>query len=428
MGKFGEPFDSQMQKEIRDRFYYINFDPDLGKRIFFENSGGSLRLKQCVRVKSEYEQFPDCPERIHERALELCKVQEKGVEDILRVICCAKSGTVEVDLTASEINFEIIGCIADNIEGSNIVTTVLEHPSAFDAAQYHAARTGKELRVAKANPVTGGVDVDEVLKLVDKDTCCLSVMAASNISGAVLDVETMVKRAREIKPDLYCITDAVQHVPHAAVDVEKLGVDALVFAPYKFFGTRGSGFAYLSDRLSVLRHRKLKAKPQNVWQLGSPTPSNFASLSAIVDYVCWIGYCYTQQRLSRRELFVAGMDRIRSHEMALFERLLDGTPEVPGLHQIPGVTVFFDDGDLSKKDLILAIAIDGIDYKECVSEYSRRGVTVYERVIDSLYSKRMLEAFNMKGAIRVSPIHCHDFNDVDEFLKITKSIAEDFAK
>ena len=114
--------------------------------------------------------------------------------------------------------------------------------------------------------------------------------------------------------------------------------------------------------------------------------------------------------------------------MALFERLLDGTPEVPGLHQIPGVTVFFDDGDLSKKDLILAIAIDGIDYKECVSEYSRRGVTVYERVIDSLYSKRMLEAFNMKGAIRVSPIHCHDFNDVDEFLKITKSIAEDFAK
>ncbi|MBO4265291.1 MAG: aminotransferase class V-fold PLP-dependent enzyme [Clostridia bacterium] len=424
MAKIGEPFDSTLLDEIRDKFYYVNYDPDMGKRIFFENSGGSLRLKESVRVKSEYEQFPDCPERVHERALFLNEIQKRGTDDILNVICGAKSGALVTDLTASEINFDVLGCIAENVTGMNIVTTALEHPSAFDAAQYHCARTGKELRVAKANPKTGGVDAEEIIKLIDKDTCCVSVMSASNISGAVLDVEKIFKEAKKINPDIYCYTDAVQHVPHAAVDVEKIGADALVFAPYKFFGTRGTGFAYISDRLSVLHHRKLIAKSRNVWQLGSPTPSNFASLSAIVDYVCWIGSQFAEHKLTRREQFLLGMDKIRAHETALFDHMLNGTKEIQGLRSIPGVHVYFDDGDLAHKDLILAIAIDGIDYKECVKEYARRGVTVYERVTDSIYSKRMLDAFGLKGAIRISPIHCHSFEDVEEFLIITKKIAE----
>ena len=30
-------------------------DPEYGKRLFFENSGGSLRLKKCVEAKAEFE-------------------------------------------------------------------------------------------------------------------------------------------------------------------------------------------------------------------------------------------------------------------------------------------------------------------------------------------------------------------------------------
>ena len=38
-------FSHALSKEIKDRFYYVDEDPDSGKRLFFENSGGSLRLK-----------------------------------------------------------------------------------------------------------------------------------------------------------------------------------------------------------------------------------------------------------------------------------------------------------------------------------------------------------------------------------------------
>ena len=68
-------------------------------------------------------------------------------------------------------------------------------------------------------------------------------MYASNITGSIMDMAGIVKAAREINPDIYIVTDAVQHAPHAVLDVDALGVDGATFAPYKFFGTRGMGSA-----------------------------------------------------------------------------------------------------------------------------------------------------------------------------------------
>jgi len=48
-------------------------------------------------------------------------------------------------------------------------------------------------------------------------------------------------------PGLYVVVDAVQHAPHGLIDLHKTPVDAINFAPYRFFGCRGSGFTWLSD-------------------------------------------------------------------------------------------------------------------------------------------------------------------------------------
>jgi vacuolar-type H+-ATPase subunit H len=91
--------------------------------------------------------------------------------------------------------FQMVGTVAENIPGTNIVTSVLEHPSAFDAAAFYAEKTGKELRVAQTNPVTGGVDPETIAALVDENTTLLSVMYASNITGAIYNIEEIVRQA-----------------------------------------------------------------------------------------------------------------------------------------------------------------------------------------------------------------------------------------
>ncbi|HCX61323.1 MAG TPA: aminotransferase, partial [Clostridiales bacterium] len=397
-------------------------DPILNKRrIFFDNAGGSLRLKKANDALKEVDELPDCPEHSNYTAKWLLEVQRKASEDI-KTIFNAKSGSIITSLTASMVIFEMNRAIIESVSGNNVVTTALEHPSAYDSVVSYAEKMGKEVRVAKTNPVTGGVDVSEITKLIDKDTCLLSFIYASNISGAVLDVESIIRECRQIKPDLYIVVDSVQHTPHGALDLEKTPVDGINFAPYKFFGTRGFGVGFMSERAAKLPHNKLIAKPLEEWELGSPAPSQFASITEIVNYVCWIGAKFIDSN-DRRELYVEGMNRINLHERALMYRMLNGSDIIEGLRNINGVKVYLDYEDLSTRDFIMAVGFDNIGGIEAVAEYEKRGVITFERVASSLYSARMLNSFGIEGVVRVSPLHCHDVNDIDEFLRITKEIS-----
>ena len=80
--------------------------------------------------------------------------------------------------------------------------------------------------------------------------------------------------------------------------------------------------------------------------------------------------------------------------------------------------------DLTCKDLIVAMGIKGIEFSELSKKYLEHGVTVFERLSTSPYSKRIVESLGLNGAIRVSPLHCHGTDDIDKFLKITKQIAK----
>jgi cysteine desulfurase/selenocysteine lyase len=417
----GEAFSSVLMREVKQRFLLVDHDHHGHERLYFDNAGGSFRLKAAVERFALVDAIPDNAERIHATAVELQGIQARAAED-LRTILNAQGGSVYASLTASGAMFDMVRAVAENVPGTNMVTTVLEHPSAFDAMSLYANRLGRELRVAQSNPVTGGVDVEEIVRLVDKDTCLLNVIYASNISGAKLDMAQIVRRARAIKPDLYILVDAVQHAPHGLIDLQKTPVDGINLAPYKFFGCRGSGLSWVSDRAAVLPHHKLAGKKPDFWDLGSSAPWQFAVLTEIVDYVCWLGSHFTDAK-GRRALFVAGIEHIEMHERALLARLLDGSAEATGLREMKGVNVFLDHEDLTKRDLILGIGFDNLDCTQAVVEYGKRGVTVYERVATSIYSKRMLDSFGLAGTVRVSPLHCHSMADVDKFLRITQEIA-----
>lgn len=249
--------------------------------------------------------IPDCSERHHKMALYLQSIEEAGKDDV-RTIFNVRGGSIVTSLTASQAMFSMVCAVAENIPGRNIVTSILEHPSAYDAASYYAEKTGKELCVAKSNAVTGGVDVEAITSLIDQDTCLLSVMYTSNISGAIYDIPEIIRNARE---------------------------------------------------RSLLYH------------------------------------------------------------------MLEGTKQHKGLRHMERVHVFMDGPDLTKRDLIIGIGFDHVGFADVVREYEKRDVIVYERVVSSLYSVRMLKAFGLEGTIRVSPLHCNNLDDIDRFLEITEEIA-----
>lgn len=420
---YGTLFAPEEMKEIRSRFYYVDADVKGRKRIFCDNAGGSLRLIEAENQFQAIDAIPDASEHTNELALDLLTKEDQGRRD-MRLLFNAQKGAVATGYTASQLMMYIARIISDHASGTNVVTSVLEHPSSFDAMKMYAQKHNRELRVAQANAQTGGIDTEEVLSLVDQNTAILSVMAASNISGHVMDIQAIAQQARKINPNIFIICDAVQHAPHGALDPEAWGVDAMNIAPYKFFGVRGFGLLYVSDRIKDLEHHKLLGKPSDEWEIGSPGTAHFIAMSAIVDYVCQLGKPVSSAESSRREVFEAGMSRIAEHERALLEIMLEGTQTAAGLRHLSGVIVQMDDPDLSKRDLIIGVEFKNMPADKARAEMEKRGIIAYERMATSMYSKRMLEPFGSEGVVRISPLHVNTPEEMEQLLHVVKEVSE----
>ena len=350
----GQLMPAELTRQIREKYHHVDTDPFTGKkRLFFDNSGGSFRLKGASDAFKQVDDLPNCGGHGGAASDYLDSLRTQACQDISTMFN-AEGGCIATSMTASIVLFDVSEAIIANVPGTNVVTTELEHPSAFDGCAIPAEKYGKELRVAKTNPKTGTIDPEDVIRLIDQDTCLLSVIMTSNITGAVLDIETIAREARKIKPDLYIVCDSVQHTPHGLTDMKAWGLDCVNFAPYKFGGARGLGVGWLSERVMNLPHRKLIREKQSNWEMGGCAPGMYAMLSAIFDYVCWIGSQFADTE-DRRTLYVEGMTRIMLHERALLYRLLHGSDEVKGLLDIEGVKVAVDMEDLTKRDLIVPI-------------------------------------------------------------------------
>ena len=163
--KYGELFSDEYQKSLKEQFCYADTDPDYGDRLFFENSGGSLRLRAAVEAKAGLEEYPDCPERVRGKGYDLSYYVSEGTKEILEVVFGAKSGALITELSASQTMFHAVGTIMENVKwGKNAVTSALEHPSAHDAVEYYCKQTGREFREVPANQTTGGLDPDTILQ------------------------------------------------------------------------------------------------------------------------------------------------------------------------------------------------------------------------------------------------------------------------
>ncbi|MFA9422662.1 MAG: aminotransferase, partial [Sedimentibacter sp.] len=79
----GQIFDEELSKEIKEKFYHVDFDPIYNtERIFFDNAGGALRLKSANDTFKKIDELPDCPEHSNKTAKWLAQVQEKAMEDL----------------------------------------------------------------------------------------------------------------------------------------------------------------------------------------------------------------------------------------------------------------------------------------------------------------------------------------------------------
>lgn len=414
-------FDEKLLTSIRDHFLYVDTDEKGDKRIFLDIAAGNFKLKTLPEIMARENSLPGqtiCD--LDADSVRIKKILAQGEED-WRIFLNASDGVLWPEIAASSIIARLIFTVAENVPGTNIVTTHLEHPCSGDSARQAAEQFHKELRVAPVDHASGRVTAESILNLIDENTCLLTFCNASNASGAINDAETICKKAREINPDIYIVIDGVQYAPIAPVDVDAWKPDAYVFGPYKLTCARGYGLAYLSERMALLPHRHFDGFPDNQWLMGSKNHANYAAFIDTMNYLCWLGSNFTDST-NKRELTVAAMHAIKAHLLGLAELTALGMDGAAGLKNIPGVNLYAAE-DLSERSCLLLFDIDGWDANDLVLEYCKRGIHVRARHLDT-YAVWALTGLGIDHpVIRVSASHCTSPEEIKEFLLVTAQLA-----
>jgi cysteine desulfurase / selenocysteine lyase len=413
-------FPTALMEEIRNQFVYVDWDPYSGRRVYFDAASGSCRPKRVIEAMAMETCLPDQQGRSNPGSDHAVEVTAKGIEDLM-VFFGARSGQTIPGWSSSHVIYRITDAVLSSVPGGNVVTTGLDHASVRSAVAQFAGIYGKQERIARPIADTASVSVEAICNLIDKDTCLLAVIHTSNVTGEVLDVNTIVREARNINPDLYILVDGVQYSPSDLIDVEVIGADAYVIAPYKNFGVKGCGYAHVSQRLATLPHWKYTFKPATSWDLGGVEHQSYAAWSAVVDYLCWLGGHFTDST-ARRDLVIAAMRRIKAHQTALLSLLLNGTGEVAGIKEMEHVTLYGMGEDLCRQSLLVGFNLEGIESAVGCELYKTAQLRLHAAGHDPFFAS-MLKQIGISSFLRLSGSHYNTPDEIEQFLRATARFA-----
>ena len=145
-------------------------------------------------------------------------------------------------------NMAIKGIAYANVDkGKHIITSKIEHHAILNTCKY-LEKNGWEVTYLSVDKY-GIIDMEELKKVIRKDTVLISIMLANNEIGTIQPIEEIGKIAKE--HSVYFHTDAVQAAGKIKLDVKKLNVDMMSLSGHKFHGPKGVGVFYLKRGVKI---------------------------------------------------------------------------------------------------------------------------------------------------------------------------------
>ena len=246
--------------------------------------------------------------------------------------------------------------------GDTIVVTELEHHANLVPWQELARRTGATFKWYSMT-ADGRIDLDSLE--LDDTVKVVAFTHQSNVTGAVADVDEIVRRARAV--GALTVLDACQSVPHMPVNFHELGVDFAAFSGHKMCGPSGVGAVYA--RKSIFRELPPFLTGGSMIEIVkmdsstyAPTPQRLEAGTQMTSQVVGLGAAV-------EFLESIGMENVQRHEHMLTEYALERMQEIPGL-VIAGPKVAEQRGGA------IAFTVDGVHPHDLGQVLDAHGVAI----------------------------------------------------
>ncbi len=405
---------------IRDRFAHVETCPFQGPRIFFENAGGALTLKSVVETSGFYAAIPDNQGRGNAASLALVDVIKRAKAQ-MALFFNAPDGQFFVGESGTELTFRLIRtAVTGTPDGGAVIGSSVEHPASRSAAQHWAKVAGKPYINVRHDDATGQVTPQAYADAMTPDVQVATILHTSPVTGIANDVAGIAAAIRSVAPKAFIIVDGIQHASHGRIDIASYDIDGYVVSPYKVFSRHGYGVAWASDRLTALPIETLQNGPAGNWEMGTRDTGAYATFTDVVTYFDWLGGKVTDSADPRTRIEAAGA-AIHDHEHALTDAMLNGDGNLPGLADLPGVTILGGRDNPDREGLV-CFALDHVPAADIVDALNAQGIRTHIRKADH-YSGNILDPLGLPAAVRVSLCHYNTLDEVRSLLAAMKDIS-----
>ena len=294
--------------------------------------------------------------------------------------------------------------------GDVVLSTELEHHANFVVWQQVCQECGADFRMIPT--VDGELDMDAAHKMLSDKVKLLAVTAVSNVTGTVVDIETLIAWAKEYEIPVYI--DAAQAVRHRTFDLAGLQCDFLGFSAHKMMGPTGVGCLFVREKwlnemqpyrygggmIDIVTEEKTTfAKLPARLEAGTPNYSGIITWGAALDYLMDIG-----------------IERMASYE----EELIKKAEEV--LEAIPQVNIL---GHPKQRAGCISIQIDGVHPYDFASMIDKYGVAVRT---GSMCAQPIVNKMGLDTVIRISPAFYNTMEEMEKLGEYTEKVIAFFER
>lgn len=228
-------------------------------------------LNTFVEVTKKYIGNPNSLHRLGVEAKELIDASTKQIAELLGV----KEKEIIYTSGSSEANNTAIMGVINKYpnRGKHIITTKLEHSSIISPVSY-LQNNGYEVDFVESDE-NGRVTVENLKKLIRKDTVLVSIGAVNSEVGVVQPIEEIGKFLKDY-PTIIFHSDITQAVGKIKINLEN--IDLASFSAQKIYGLKGIGCLIKKENIQIepLIHG---GKSTTVYRSGTPAISLIASMA-----------------------------------------------------------------------------------------------------------------------------------------------------